>query len=286
MATPLFFRHTEDRVPVSIIVGLFAADCLVYCFIDNTGVLLAWLTLMVLPKACICSWNHHHQHVPTFRPVMLNRLLEVVYAFHTGITTNAWVLHHVLGHHLNYTNQKKDESRWARADGSKMGVIEYTLSVAITGYWRAYQVGRNYPRYQRQFLSCTTIVIALLAALTWYQPKQTIIVFLLPMLWGYLATCWHTFYHHAGLNTQNEFEASYNILNRAYNLCTGNLGYHTAHHIKPGLHWSKLPGFHAEIEDKIPSHLYRSPCIPFNWIGPSGASLQSGVSTQVLRKAQ
>lgn len=286
MATGAWFRHAEDRLPAAIIISLFAADCFVYYFVESTSLLAAWLVLMVLPKACICSWNHHHQHVPTFRPLPLNRLLEVVYALHTGITTNAWVLHHVLGHHLNYTDQKKDESRWARADGSTMGVVEYTLSVALTGYWRAYQVGRNYPRYQKEFLSCTTIVAILIIALTWYQPKQALFVFLIPMLWGYLATCWHTYYHHAGLDTKNEFEASYNILNKPYNICTGNLGYHTAHHVKPGLHWSKLPAFHAEIAAKIPAHLYRSPCIPFKWIEANSLSNTPVSAGQVLGKPQ
>ena len=41
-----------------------------------------------------------------------------------------------------------------------------------------------------------------------------------------------------------------------YNLLTGNLGYHTAHHHKQGLHWSRLPELHEKIKDKIPENLY------------------------------
>lgn len=63
--------------------------------------------------------------------------------------------------------------------------------------------------------------------------------------------------------TENPYEASHNIMNRWYNIFTGNLGYHTAHHVKPGLHWSKLPEFHATIADKIPKHLYHLPAYPF-----------------------
>lgn len=86
--------------------------------------LAAWLLLVIDPKACICSWNHHHQHLFTFHQGVLNRLLELSYAFHTGITTNAWVLHHVLGHHVNYLDQTKDESAWKRRDGSTMGELK------------------------------------------------------------------------------------------------------------------------------------------------------------------
>ena len=33
-----------------------------------------------------------------------------------------------------------------------MGQIEYTLSVALTSFYRAYQVGKRHPKAQRTFL--------------------------------------------------------------------------------------------------------------------------------------
>jgi fatty acid desaturase len=209
------------------------------------------------PKVCICSWNHHHQHLPTFRPVWANRLLELIYALHTGITTNAWVLHHVLGHHLNYLDQKKDESGWKRKDGTTMGVIEYTLTIALTGYTRAYRVGRQHPKFQRSFLTMGTIVFLLLCVLATINWFNALFVFIIPMIHGLLITSWHTYSHHAGLDTDSHFEASYNIMNKWYNTLTGNLGYHTAHHYRQGVHWSLLPELHRKIEHQIPAHLYR-----------------------------
>jgi fatty acid desaturase len=67
--------------------------------------------------------------------------------------------------------------------------------------------------------------------------------------------------------TEDHNQASYNILNRGYNLMTGNLGYHTAHHSRHGLHWSKLPELHAQLARDIPANLYREPGIPFVWKG-------------------
>ncbi len=259
------FRYKQDIAPTIIIVTLFSLDLAVFFLASSVWITLAWLLLMLLPKACICSWNHHHQHLPTFRNLYLNRALEIIYAFHTGITTNAWVLHHVLGHHLNYTDQAKDESGWKRVDGKTMSTLEYTLTIALTGYIRAYKVGRKHPKYQRGFVTATTVVLALLTAMFIYNWQNALIIFALPMLYGYVITCWHTYYHHAGLDTKNEFEASYNIMHSWYNLLTGNLGYHTAHHLKPGLHWSALPQYHAEIAANIPTSLYREPCIPFKW---------------------
>ena len=37
-----------------------------------------------------------------------------------------------------------------------------------------------------------------------------------------------------------------------------NIGYHSAHHMKPALHWSQLAAFHwAEVAPHVPDELYR-----------------------------
>jgi fatty acid desaturase len=261
-----FFRYSADRLPVTCIVSLFLMDLAVYFYVESVWLLLEWIILTATPKIGICAWNHHHQHVLTFRQPVLNRLLELVYAFHTGITTNAWVLHHVLGHHVNYLDQTKDESAWKRSTGEKMGEWEYTLTIAATGYLRAFNVSKRFPKYHSAFFGMGTAVIALLSVLLYYNWFNALFVFVIPMVFGYLVTCWHTYCHHAGLDTENHFEASHNIMHRWYNILAGNLGYHTAHHVKPGLHWSKLPEYHATIADKIPAHLYIEPCVPFKWL--------------------
>ena len=50
----------------------------------------------------------------------------------------------------------------------------------------------------------------------------------------------------------SHFDASFNNTNPLYNFMTCNLGLHTAHHYRPGMHWSLLPALHAEIESRIP----------------------------------
>ena len=121
------FKHSADRIPVLCILALTALDFALFFFVESITFLFCYFLLMIIPKGHICAWNHHHQHTPTFRLKPLNRLLEFFYALHTGVTTNLWLLHHVYGHHLNFLDQTKDESRWVRDDGSKMGEIEYTL---------------------------------------------------------------------------------------------------------------------------------------------------------------
>lgn len=267
------FRNESDIVPTILIVALFLLDLSVFFLCKNIWFLFVWLALVTVPKVCICSWNHHHQHLHTFYKISYNRLLELVYAFHTGVTTNAWVLHHNLGHHLNYLDQTKDESAWKRKNGSMMGEWEYTVVNAVKAYFRAFRVGMRHPKYQKGFLSMGCLIAALLVAALYHNWINALFVFCIPMLFGYLVTVWHTYSHHAGLDTDDHYEASHNIMHRWYNIMTGNLGYHTAHHVKPGLHWSQLPKFHATIADKIPKELFVEPPIPFKWFPKGDATL-------------
>jgi fatty acid desaturase len=251
------FRFAADRLPVLCVLAFSILDFAVYFTVENVWWLLGYMLLMILPKGIICAWNHHHQHTLTFHAKPLNRMLEFFYALHTGVTTNLWVLHHVLGHHRNFLDQSCDESAWRRADGSTMGALAYTFNIAGTAYPRGYKVGRRFPRVQRDFIRYSILTLVGLAVLVWWRPVPALFVFMLPMVISLLFTAWVTYDHHSGLETDDPFEASYNNTNPLFNLLTGNLGYHTAHHFRQGLHWSKLPELHERIKHQIPPELIR-----------------------------
>ena len=255
MSSVQVFRYKADRLPVALVVLLFALDLWVYFSASSLTPILCWIPFSFLVKCFFAAWNHHHQHVNTFRQVWLNRLLEIIYTFHTGVSTNVWVLHHNLGHHLNYLDQSKDESGWMRSDGKTMGVLEYTFVIAATGYYRAIRVGKKYPKFQSGLVGMGVVNLLILAVLCYFNPRNAVLVFALPMFLVYVGTCWRTYHHHSGLETEDHLHASRNTTNKYYNILSGNLGYHTAHHMKQGLHWSKLPEYHKTIEDQIPPEL-------------------------------
>lgn len=98
----------------------------------------------------------------------------------------------------------------------------------------------------------------LLVWLLAYHPLAGILIFLLPMVTGLFLAVYTTYDHHTGLESESHYESSYNITSPLYNMITGNLGYHTAHHMKGSLHWSKLPEFHREIAEKIDQKYYKT----------------------------
>jgi fatty acid desaturase len=267
------FRHPADRIPVAAFASIFAVDVAAYLLLDNP----VWLTLYflagILPKGAVCAFNHHHQHVSTFRKPVLNRALEIMYALQTGVSSHAWVLHHSVGHHLNYLDQEKDESRWMRKDRSIMGQVEYSLVTSATAYIRAWKVGAKFPKYRKIFLVMGLVTVATIAALVSYRPMSGFFVFVLAPGFSLFGTAWATYSHHSSRSTESHFVASTNVLQPLYNVWTGNLGYHTAHHYRPGVHWSKLKELHAKIADEIPADAYVAAGWPWRLAGPGDVAI-------------
>ena len=268
----MLFRYKVDRLPITLFVLYFLFDVVVFA-LAPWWIALTVAVVGLLPKACICAWNHHHQHVNTFHQPVLNGFMEVIYAFQSGALPSAWVLHHNVGHHVHYLDQEKDESRWARADGSTMGAHEYSFNVVVTAYPRIWGVAQRYPKHRRRFVFWSAVTLVVLACFMAYNPINALLMFIMPMVVGLYVTAWHTYYHHAGLVSPDHNEASWNITHRWYNILTGNLGLHTAHHTKCHIHWSELPTLHAQLAPTIPKRLYRPPCIPFRWMGKAEMTL-------------
>jgi len=248
-------KYKADRGPVAFVLLMFALHVAVWCY-ATPGLALVSVVPLTLLSVFVAPINHHHQHLNTFRSALLNRGYEIVLALQTGVAPFAWVLHHNLGHHRNYLNQRphasSDQSAWTRTDGTTMSRIEYTIDLLLRHQSDIYQVGLKHPKYLRSLLLMKLPLYGLLGVGLWWSPLNTVLVFLLPAFLTLSHTIWATYEHHAGCDTADHLSASVNRDNRIFNRLSGNLGLHTAHHLRPGVHWSLLPQIHAQIRHQIP----------------------------------
>jgi len=254
------FKFKADRLPVAFFCGLFGVQLLAYWHLPHGAAAVAGLILL-FPLGSAAIYNHHQQHHNAFNAAVLNRLFELILGMQTMITSYAWVLHHNYGHHPNYMNQPpctvaEDESRWARRDGSLMGRTEYTINLLFRAPIDSFRVGLKKPRIMLWFILMMVPLLAIHAALAWHDLINYLCIFLVPAFCMLNYVYWLTYEHHSGLYTDDPYGASRNRIGRIYNIRTCNLGYHTAHHLKPFLHWSLLPEYHAIIKDKIPKDCF------------------------------
>jgi len=248
-------KYKADSGPVAFVVAAFVLRMAIWATATPLVCVISVLPLAVLGMF-VAPINHHHQHVNSFRAAWLNRVYDLLLALQSGVAPYSWVLHHNLGHHLNYLNQpphqSPDESHWTRADGAQMGRLEYSVHLLLHHQIDIVRVGLRHPRHLRSFLLMKGPLWGLIGAGLWLRPLETVLVFLLPAFLTLFHTIWATYEHHAGCARDGHLVASMNRDNRIYNVLTGNLGLHTAHHKRPGLHWSLLPALHEKIRDQIP----------------------------------
>jgi len=248
-------KYKADRGPVAYVSAVFLLRLAMVAFTTPLVCVMGVVPLAVLGMF-VAPINHHHQHVNSFRAGWLNRLYDVMLSLQSGVGPYGWVLHHNLGHHVHYLNQPPhdhpDESSWTRRDGTQMGRVEYTVRLLLHHQIDIVRVGLRHPKYFRYYIFMKLPIWGLIGVGLWLRPIETTLIFLLPAFLTLLHTIWATYEHHAGCPQDSHLVASLNRENRIYNVLTGNLGLHTAHHKRPGLHWSLLPQLHAEIRSQIP----------------------------------
>lgn len=258
-------RYRADAPAVMLVLAVMVAQLALFFFADSHLDALIGVVALLAVQVSSGAICHNHHHVNTFRVRWLNRLYEVILYLQTGTSPYSWTLHHNIGHHRHYLDPARDTSPWLHRDGRMMSRAYYVFVNAARVYPEIMRIGRNHPILYRRFKRMFVIANLPLLALLWLDPVRTLIVFVGPMLLLLVLLLDNTWGQHAGTGFDDHLHASRNVELPLYNLTSWNLGYHTAHHMHPGVHWSRLPTLHARIRHRIPPHLItRNPFL--QWI--------------------
>lgn len=248
-------RYRADLPAIALVFTVLTAQLWIFFAVDNHWTAAGWVLVLSLIQVSCGAINHNHHHVHTFHKRWLNRLYECVLYLQTGTSPLSWTLHHNIGHHGHYLNPQDDPSGWLHADGRPMGRLYYCLYNTARIYPEIRRIGRRHPRLYGRFKRMFVLANIPLLILAAVDPIRTLVVFVVPMIGQLLVLLDNTYGQHAGTGTRDHYEASRNVELPLYNLCSWNLGYHTAHHLHPGVHWSKLPELHRRIRPRIPREL-------------------------------
>jgi len=215
-----------------------------------------WLAVPLVVLTCWFSFfgavaTHNTVHAPVFHQRWANRAFQVVLTLTYGHPVSAYVPGHNLSHH-KHTQSRRDVMRTSKTrfrynlfNGMFfMSRVGKDIFRADMRYFKA--MYRRNPPWFRQMLVEATIFIGSMGALIVLDWKKFLLYVLIPhqyAAWGIITM---NLLQHDGCDENSEYNHSRNFVGKLVNWWTYNNGFHSIHHVEPGLHWSLLPAEHAK----------------------------------------
>ncbi len=253
-SAPFFLRYSADLRSL-----VFLACLLVLLVMNWSGIFRSlWTYAATFPLAFIAAViAHNHMHLGLFRGRRFNEIFSMLLSFFTGQPPTGIITAHNVRHH-RHNNTDLDFTRCSLAPfrSNSLNVLLFPFfSIAAMfsekeSDMKKWRVKR--PRLYRQALyerGFFYMGVLVLFILDW---RATVIFLVTPWMFGQLCIVGIGLIQHQGCDRDSEFNHSRNVTGRVMNWLFLNNGFHTAHHIRPALHWSLLPEYHAEyIEPHI-----------------------------------
>ncbi len=251
---------------------LFILLCLLFLYIPfsiNISIIYAPLWLMVSSFFCfsVCIVNHNHVHNAMFRYQWMNIILGVVLTICRGHTSVGVILAHNHNHHV-YTGNDKDWIKPGLAgEGTGITRLLRFVFAAIVSMARGRRHANPsiiHTRLIRQKRLEQTTLLLLSAVLLYLDIVGFLIFVVLPWIVGVALLIGVNLLQHDNCIPNSKFNHSRNFTSRIGNWLCLNNGYHTVHHMRPELHWSRLPEVHQrEVEPYMDSRLNQSSIIRY-----------------------
>jgi fatty acid desaturase len=242
-------RHAADWRTLVFLTALIALFV-----VQWTGWCRYWA---LLPLTCVlafvaCVAKHNHIHCRTFRRPGWNRGFEFLLSLGTGQSITAIIPVHNERHHAqSHTDEDCVRStlvnhRWNWVNlmwfPFKAVWLVYRNKPADMARWRA-QKASLYHRARQERL----LVLGLGLLLLVFDWRATLLYLGLPWVFGHWGIVTINLLQHQDCDHGSEYDHSRNVTGRALNWLCLNNGFHTAHHLRPALHWSRLPEWHERM---------------------------------------
>jgi fatty acid desaturase len=214
-----------------------------------------WLGVALIVLTCVISWicaviAHNTVHSPVFKQRWLNKVFQVWVSLSYGFPISDYVPGHNLSHH-RFTQQREDVMRTTRVNFSwNLLNLLFFMPAVTPGILRGNAMFKEVmgPRaapWKRQLLIEGIIVWSVKIGCLILDWQKTLLYVFIPHIfanWGIVSV---NFVQHDGCDPEHSVNHSRNFVGKFFNWWTLNNGFHTIHHLTPGLHWSLLRDAHA-----------------------------------------
>jgi fatty acid desaturase len=262
MAQKGLLRYRIDLISILVVVATLGGQIAAYALHASPLVLIP----LLLAVRALHLVEHNHSHLPIFRWRPLNELIGWCCYLSNGAPLEFYEESHVHNHHRftqRFTPEERDWSSTFGFEGTRSPDVPvsrwYYALVFVTLTWLHCWIEvlrRPGSRLFRRAILSTAIVIGTTVVLIVRDPQAWLVFFGVPWALVYIFMGINNYDHHHGCALTSPYDSSMTDLRFPWRAFGFNIGYHVAHHVKPTMHWSQLPTFHAKIADKIPARNY------------------------------
>jgi beta-carotene hydroxylase len=237
---------------------------------------------------------HNHNHVPMWKSDVLNHITDYWITLFYGFPAFAWTPTHNKNHH-KFNNRKGDYTITYRlSEGNNIfTLLSYP---SVSSYFQQSPIMIHlrhlWANKRREFFLAIFQYVALgimIGVALFIDWRKALLYIVVPQQFALFTVMVFNYIQHVHADEESEFNHSRNFVSRFTNFMMLNNGYHTAHHHRASIHWSKLREAHEKLSPHIAPHLNESMISVYlfkTYIVAPFASKFRTISMRLARKAK
>jgi len=250
-------RHRADR---RTLIYMAATTALLAWQWELDGIHPALYALSLFMAVAVAVIAHNHNHLPMWRSRPLNTLTDYWLTLFYGFPAFAWIPTHNMNHH-SLNNRDGDYTITYRYSESN-NIITLLSYPGISSFHQQRPIREYLRGLRRSSRSSFTLAILQYVALALFIAiallidwRKGLLLIVIPQQFALFAILIFNYVQHIHADEESAYNHSRNFVGYLLNRLLFNNGYHTIHHERAGIHWSKLPEAHEKIEHLIDDSL-------------------------------
>ena len=173
-----------------------------------------------------------------------------------GHAPEGYFSHHMGMHHIENNMPDDTSSTMHYQRDSLKDFLAYFFKFIAVGVINTirYLFNRKRKKLYQRLTAGEYIYLAFCIAMCFVNLKATLVVFVIPLLFARLVMMLGNWTQHSFIDPdkpENLFTSSINCINTVYNKKCWNDGYHIVHHLRPGMHYTDMPGEFLTRKDEF-----------------------------------
>jgi len=250
----------------------FKADIRSICFMIFTTALLVFLwqwgaelnwmlwipiyIVQLIMAVTVSVMTHNHKHLPMWTNKFMNIMTDNWLTMFYGFPVFSWEPTHMNNHHA-HINTEEDYTRTYRyTEKNNLFTLltypsissRFQMGPVIDFFKNRRKVNKQKFYFDALQIVCLVVFVAIVLILDW---RKAVVYVILPQQFSLFSVLIFNYVQHVHADEETKYNNSRNFTGPILNFILINNGFHTAHHVSPGVHWSKLKEKHYKLADKI-----------------------------------